>query len=99
MNTSWLTWLCVWLFLLFGLPLFAVTDMVWRDALGGLATMSLGAFALSLAADGWRQGRLRLQHTLISYSAQPRLFACIVVALVLLGLAVVCIGIWGALLK
>ncbi len=99
MNASWITWLCAGLFLLFGLPLFAVDDIVWRHALGGLASMSLGAFVLSMAADAWRNGVLKLQHALISRADQPRLFACAVVALALLGVAVVLIGIWLALLK
>lgn len=99
MRASWMTWVFAALFLLLGLPLAVISDPLWQRIFGGLCTVSLGCFAVSMSADAMRQGSLRLQHSVISRAARPRLFAATTAGIALCGLFVIGIGIWALFLK
>jgi hypothetical protein len=94
-----MTWAFAALFPLLGLPLAVISDPLWQRIFGGLCTVSLGCFALSMSADAVRLGSLKLQHSIIDRATRPRLFAVITTGIALCGLFVIGIGIWALFLK
>ncbi len=69
-----LTWILAGLFVLFGLPLMLTDDPAWRQIWGGLSTLALGGFAVSMVWTALPTGQIRLQYSVIRHAQQPRLF-------------------------
>ena len=94
-----LIWTFAALFVLFGLPLYFVQDVVWRHIWGGSSTLCLGGFALALAFSAVTTGELRFQFTLIRRADQPRTFWSAVALVAVTGLVVIITGVWRIWLK
>lgn len=91
-----LLWIFAALFLLCGLPLLFL-DSENPDsaskAVAGMAALSLGGFALSLAWNACESGGLQMLHFGYQRATQPRRFFATVAVLILAGCATVVAGI------
>jgi len=99
MSLERLMWIFAGLFVFFGLLLGVSDETATRNLWGGLSAGSLGCFALSMAADGVHQGRIRIGFDVIERAAQPRLFAAAVGVVVAAGLGTLSAAVWVAFLK
>jgi hypothetical protein len=99
MKFDRMMWLCGALFVLFGLPLAVLEDTAWRTICGGLSVLSLGLFALSMAADGLTKGTIRIQFSVIDRTAQPRSFWAAIAVVSAAGAGVIIAGIWVLFFK
>ena len=87
------------LFVLFGLLGLTSNNRIWRQTWGGLSTLSLGGFALSLVQDALRTGRLRFQFSILTRAHQPRLFWLAIALTTVAGMGTVIAGLWLLVLK
>lgn len=99
MSFNRLMWIFAGLFLLFGLPLFLVDDKDWVRPLISLSCLSLGGFALAMAADGLVQGQIKFQFSLIKRQQQPYLYWASITLVFVAGVSVVITAIWAAFFK
>lgn len=99
MRASHLMWVFAGLFLVCGMPLFFVETESWKRIWAGLSAMFLGSFALAFACDAVGRGRLKLQHSLVERSKQPRLFWAGVSVIAAAGFGVLVSAFWIAFVK
>ncbi len=96
---TYATWIFAGLFLLFGILMLITEDLIWRQFWAGLATLSLGGFALSMVKDALATGQIRLQHSVIRYADQPWLFWAAVIFIAAAGIGTLIAGVWLMLFK
>lgn len=99
MPFSYFTWLFAGLFVLLGLPLLATETPAWGQFWAGLSTLSLGGFAVSMAADALKADEVRLQHTTVRRADKPRLFWANILMFLATGMVVLGTGVWLLLFK
>lgn len=87
-------WFFAGCFIVFGMPLFFVSDNWWRQLWGGLAMLFLGGLAIAFANNGVQKGEIRLQYSLIRRANQPRTFWAVVAISGTAGAGVVVDAIW-----
>lgn len=91
---TYATWIFAGLFLLFGMPMLMTENSAWRQFWAGLATLSLGGFALSMVRDALATGQFRLRHSVIRYADQPWLFWAAVIFIAAAGAGTLIAGVW-----
>ena len=99
MNCGRLVWVFAAGFVLFAAPLFFVEDQQDRQFWAGLTMFSLGGFALTMACDGLKTGKVEVQYQTIEYASNPQSFWIAVAVLTLVGIGTVCGGVWMLFLK
>lgn len=92
-------WICAALFFVFGLPLFLVDDQVWRKALLGLTTLSLGGFALAMAGDGVVKSEIKFNLSLIKRQDRPVIFWLTIALVTAAGMATIVTALWAMFVK
>ena len=95
----YLTWILAGLFLVFGLIGLVSGSLAWQRFWVGLATLCLGGFGLPMARDALITGHIRLQHSVIRYGQQPRVFWAIVILVAAAGAGTLISGFWFLFLK
>ncbi len=88
MNLTTLMWILVAMVLLTGLPLAVVEQPDWRNFWGACSGISLGLFAVTMAIDGWVNGQIRFQFSVIRRANSPILFTASVGLVFVAGLGV-----------
>lgn len=94
-----LMWIFAGLFLLFGFPLLMIEDKAWLRILVSLCCLSLGGFALSMAADGLIKGQIKFQFSLIERQRQPFFYWAALALVLAAGFGTVITAIWAAFFK
>ncbi|MGI9367197.1 MAG: hypothetical protein ACR2O2_00040 [Ruegeria sp.] len=87
------------LFVVFGVLLGITEDPAFKNIWGGLSAGSLGAFALSMAADALKTGKIRIQFDVIDRRTRPRLYWAAIGLVACAGCGVVASAIWLVVFK
>ena len=99
MIFTYLMWLFAALFVVTGLPLALTENEQWQRLWGGYSALSLGFFAISMAADGLLRGQIRIHFSIIRRSSQRRLFFSAIALVFAAGAGVVIAAIWAIFFK
>ncbi|WP_170575718.1 hypothetical protein [Ruegeria atlantica] len=99
MIFTYLMWFFAALFVATGLPLSLTEDEQWQRLWGGSSALSLGLFAISMAADGLLRGQIRIHFSIIRRSSQPRLFFSAIALVFAAGTGVIIAAIWAIFIK
>jgi hypothetical protein len=94
MNAERMMWIFGACFILFGLPLFVVSDGWLRDFFGAIALAGLGGFALAFSVDGVQKGEVKFQNSLIQRGRQKYLFWSTIGVVAFAGIVVLSAVIW-----
>ncbi|WP_170517508.1 hypothetical protein [Ruegeria atlantica] len=99
MISTYLMWVFAALFVVTGLPLALTEDEQWQRLWGGSSALSLGLFALSMAADGLLRGQIRIHFSIIRRSSQSRLFFSAIALVFAAGAGVIIAVVWAIFFK
>ncbi|MFA3920201.1 hypothetical protein [Ruegeria hyattellae] len=99
MIFTYLMWLFAALFVVTGLPLALTEDEQWQRLWGGSSALSLGLFAILMAADGLVRGQIRINTSIVRRSSQPRLFFSVIALVLVAGIGVIIAAIWAIFFK
>ena len=98
-----LKWIFAILFLLCGVPLFFLDkenpNPVAAHILAGMASLSLGGFALCLVWNALETGEIKLQHFHYSRRSQPRRFTATVALILIAGCSTLITAFWFLFFK
>ena len=99
MFSERLMWIFGGGFILFGSPLFFVSDYWWAHLWGGLAILFLGGFAGAFAFNGVQNGEIKIHSSVIRRANQPNTFWAMVAIVATAGVVVIASVIWMLFFK